>query len=201
MTDTPSMTADPRSSIDETPRSSPDEMSSSMSRSSSKDSSIDTKPLKPRRPTNYAERKSSIRDTHSKNLSLSSTTGVTLPLPEKIPLMPTFTPILERHSESYIQGEGDGMEEQGGGMEGQWFDLVMPIRAETEVLKVPATQMYWHRPCTHGMIRTGPMRRSHSISQVGSTFYIIGGSDGKPPKATNTVFTFDAGIPILSYLP
>jgi hypothetical protein len=75
-----------------------------------------------------------------------------------------------------------------------YFPLPPPTRPETDVARTPATRMYWHQPPTHGMMPIGPFRRSHSTTQIGSTVYIFGGSDGKYPKATNTVFIFDTGI-------
>ena len=210
-----------RSSIDESP---------SMSRSSSKASSLDresrdpnSKPPKPRRPTNYAERKSSISSrpnlsSQLKNLSLNSAAlqGAnrnSVPSPPvsakhispitPMPMTTTFTPILEQPLQRTDEAERNASRESNRSREGeQWeappyYPLPSPTRPEVEVKKAPATRMYWHQPPFHGMMATGPMRRSHSIAKVGSQFYIFGGSDGRPPhKATNTVFIFDAGMSI-----
>lgn len=208
-----------RSSIDESP---------SVSRSSSKASSIDrgdnsNKPPKPRRPTNYAERKSSISSRPNlsgqlKNLSLNSAALVagnrnSVPSPPvsaknitpitPMPMTTTFTPILEQpieRTERTEESERIASRESNRSREWeQWeappyYPLPPPTRPEVEVKRAPATQMYWHQPPFHGMMATGPMRRSHSIAKVGSQFFIFGGSDGKAPhKATNTVFIFDAG--------
>jgi len=212
----------PRSSLDSLNqvRSSTDE-SPSMSRSSSKASSIDreNRPPKPRRPTNYAERKSSISTRPNlsgqlKNLSLNpAALGNRTPFPsppisaKNTPSTPmataTFTPILEQPLERIDRTDSPdriASRESNRSMEEHWeappyYPLPAPTRPEVELKKAPATQMYWHQPPIHGMMATGPMRRSHSIAKVGSQFYLFGGSDGKPPqKATNTVFIFDAGM-------
>lgn len=204
-----------RSSIDESP---------SMSRSSSKASSIDreNRPPKPRRPTNYAERKSSISTRVNlsgqlKNLSLNSAAlgqRNSVPSPpvsaKNTPITPmataTFTPILEQPLQGMKRTDSPdriASRESNRSMEEHWepppyYPLPAPTRPEIDVKKAPATQMYWHQPPFHGMMAAGPTRRSHSISKVGSQFYIFGGSDGKPPqKATNTVFIFDAGTCLL----
>ena len=189
--------------------------SPSMSRSSSKASSIETsgKPPKPRRPTNYAERKSSISKRPSlsgqlKNLSLNPTamtknspSASSPPVSAKGTLTAAFTPIIEHSPESQKAQEDrnssrtDTPETIQELEEIPYFPLPCPTRPENEVPRAPATQMYWHRAPTHGALESGPARRSHSIAQIGPLIYIFGGSDGKPPKGTNTVFIFDAGIP------
>jgi hypothetical protein len=185
--------------------------SPAMSRSSSKASSIETsgKPPKPRRPTNYAERKSSISKRPSlsgqlKNLSLNPTamtkTGApSPPISANSIATAAFTPIIEQSNE-HRKAQDEQHTSRTGTPETieepesiPYFPLPSPTRPEKDVPKAPATQMYWHQPPTHGVLETGPARRSHSIAQIGSIFYIFGGSDGKPPKATNTVFIFDAG--------
>ena len=205
-----------RNSIDGPSTSSIDE-SPSMSRSSSK-TSIETvgKPPKPRRPTNYAERKSSIskrQGLHNqpKNLNLNQTSLVspisprnTVPSPPvsaKTTPKTAFTPILERPQERrrIRENAGTSRSDAANGIveekEPTHFPLPPPTNPEKDIPKAPATRMYWHQPLTHGMMATGPVRRSHSVAQIGSTIYLIGGSDGKPPKATNTVYIFDIGMP------
>lgn len=205
-----------RDSIDDPHRSSPDDNNSSpsMSRSSSKASSIEatTKPLKPRRPTSYTNRTSSINKRSSgvlKNLNLNqsnfnSNSGGSVPSPpvsaRATPKTAAFTPILERSQEHSRETEKRdsrpestqeiNVEE----VEVPYFPLPPPTRSEVEIKRTPATRMYWHQPPTHGMMAKGPLRRSHSVAQIGSTVYIFGGSDGKPPKATNTVYIFDTGM-------
>jgi Rab9 effector protein with kelch motifs len=75
-----------------------------------------------------------------------------------------------------------------------YFTLPLPMRPVDDVPRAPATQMYWHQPPIHGMLPSAPQRRGHAMAQIGSHFYIFGGSDGKPPKATNTMYIFDAGM-------
>ena len=206
-----------RDSIDDTRRSSPDDNSSdpSVSRSSSKASSIEattsTKPLKPRRPTSYTNRTSSINKRSSgalKNLNLNQSnfninSGGNVPSPpvsaRTTPKVTTFTPILERSQEHSRERETRNSRPESTEeiiveeVEIPYFPLPPPTRSEVEVKRTPATRMYWHQPPTHGMMATAPLRRSHSVAQIGSTVYIFGGSDGKPPKATNTVYIFDTG--------
>ena len=210
-----------RDSIDDAHRSSPDDTNStpSMSRSSSKASSIENtasaKPLKPRRPTSYTNRTSSINKRSSgalKNLNLNQSnfkinSGGNVPSPpvsaRTTPKAAAFTPILERSQEHSRERETRNSRPESTQeiiveeVEVPYFPLPPPTRSEVEVKRTPATRMYWHRPPTHGMMATGPVRRSHSVAQIGSTVYIFGGSDGKPPKATNTVYIFDTGIPLL----
>lgn len=202
-----------RDSPDDFARSSPED-GSIMSRSSSKASSIEGRPPKPRRPTNFGERTSSIHKRppgHVPNLKLnqavlnaktdSNSNAPSPPISASISPKPTFSPVLERTQEdqtdpvnlptpSPMVAENNNLEPT----ERPYFPLPFPTRPENEVVKAPATQMYWHQPPIHGMLSTAPMRRSHSIAQIGSMVYIFGGSDGKPPKATNTVFIFDTGI-------
>jgi len=202
-----------RHSVDEPPKKGPSiDDSPTMSRSSSKSSSLDTnsKSSKPKRPTNYAERKSSITQRGSltsqlKTLALTPaimntspiSTGVQSPHAVTSPSTSNHTPttpkprspILERRSRSNSVSPTETEPE----VEDVYFPLQRPSRPEVDVPRASAVQMYWHQPPMHGMMTTGPARRSHSIAQVGSQFFIIGGSDGKPPKATNTVYIFDAG--------
>ena len=203
-----------RNSIDDPLRSSPDDNSPAMSRSSSKASSIETssKPPKPRRPTNYAERTSSISrkpspSPHVKNLNLNqsnfNTKRNSFPSPpvSAIPKA-AFTPVLERAQEHLRVDRAERKNESANQVvvveevevEAPYFPLPPPTRPEIEVARTPATRMYWHQPPTHGMMATGPLRRSHSIAQIGPTVYVFGGSDGKHPKATNTVYIFDTGM-------
>jgi Kelch motif len=205
----------PRQSIDDLQRSSPEDISPSMSRSSSKASSIDTlsKPPKPRRPTNYAERTSSKRASlpqQPKNLNLNQSNFASAtqqenvsspPVSAKETPKPAFTPIIERSQDSRREPETSSpspteptnqvIEE----IEIPYFPLTPPTRPEIDVPKIPSTRLYWHQLPTHGMMSTGPLRRSHSIAQIGFAVYIFGGSDGKPPMATNTVYIFDTGTP------
>jgi len=205
-----------RDSIDDPSRSSIDE----SSRSSSKASSINeaaTKPPKPRRPTNYAERKSSINKRPTsisapiRTLTLNQTvlgspmmaSRQTVPSPpvsaKNTPKSAAFTPTLEQSQPlRHIRQIGSVLRTEKTDSpiedsETQYFTLPPPTRPEKEIPKSPATQMYWHQPPMHGMMKTGPARRSHSVAQIGPTIYIFGGSDGKPPKATNSVFIFDTG--------
>ena len=167
--------------------------SPSMSRSSSKASSIDTtgKTRKPRKPQNYAERKSSITTKRPglsgqlKNLNLnqaalhSSQNVLSPPASANTTPNATFTPILEssrpleRNNSSASRSTAIEIVET----PPPYYTLPLPIRPADEVPKAPATQMYWHQPPIHGMMPTGPMRRSHAIAQIGSSFYIFGGSD------------------------
>jgi hypothetical protein len=186
--------------------------SESMSRSSSKASSTETtsgKPRKPRRPVDYAERKSSIHQKRTSlsgqiaNLKLTTTTqgagNTVLSPPVSANTTPnaTFTPILEtarpleRNALANTVGSsGDRVVEI---PSPPYYTLCVPTRPVHDVARAPATQMYWHQPPIHGMLSSAPLRRSHAIAQIGSSFYIFGGSDGKPPKATNTMYIFDAG--------
>lgn len=196
---------------------SPDDMtpiteSPSMSRSSSISIETSGKPPKPRRPINYAERKSSItkkRPTLSGQLNtLKLNQPVPSPASQNILSPPvsanttpnaTFTPILETSQPSECptsSSSPSGSTEIGEPPAPPTpnYPLPLPTRPEQDVPRAPATQMYWHQPPVHGMMATGPMRRSHAIAQIGASFYIFGGSDGKPPKATNTMFIFDAGM-------
>jgi hypothetical protein len=230
-----------RASFDDIYRSSPEDnyntsvaSSPSMSRSSSKASSIDhapgtTKPSKPRRPTNYAERTSSIAlkraslpapqpkslTLNQSNFSTNSTvkeggmfvtpTKGTLRSPASVVSTPktvTLTPVVERARDGQSKETGEAssraepvVNEVVENVETPYFPLPPPTRPAVEVARTPATRMYWHQPPTHGMMPTGPLRRSHSIAQVGSSIFLFGGSDGGPSKATDTVFIFDTGIP------
>ena len=203
---------DPPSLQDEIVASGPAIVESpSMSRSSSKASSIDGgKPSKPKRPTNYAERKSSIshRGSISSQIKTLSLTPLASNSPTSIvpstpisaisqnmsPASTTYTPLTarptrppDRHSLSPVEIDSEPEIEP-------YFPIPPPTRPENDVPRSSSVQMYWHQPPMHGMMRTGPARRSHSIAQIGSQFFLIGGTDGKPPKATNTVYIFDAGI-------
>lgn len=199
--------------IDDPSRCSIDDSSRSSSKASLNDSGA--KPQKPRRPTNYAERKSSISKRPSsisapiKTLTLNHTV-LASPMTSKlsVPSPPVsaksiskvaFTPILE-HSQPLRHipklGNGSRSEPADGGSEATeipYLTITPPSRPDKEVAKSPATRMYWHQPPTHGMMATGPARRSHSIAQIGPTIFLFGGSDGLPPKATNTIYIFDTG--------
>jgi Kelch motif len=211
----------PRDSLDDTPRSSPDDLSSTtMSRSSSKSSSLESsalrhsKPPKPRRPTYIAERTSSIKASQPKNLKLnkaalknnvvtasqpspmitsSPTKRASAPVDAKTPVISTLTPVIDRSQERAAQSERRESYCTCGQRKDQVFSfpLSMPTRPDKDRSKVPATQLYWHQPSMHGMLPNAPPRRSHSIAQIGSSIYLYGGSDGKPPRATNTMFIFD----------
>jgi len=212
----------PLPAVDEINRESgntPDE-SPSMSRSSSKASSIDApgKPPKPRRPTNYTQRKSSISQrgsisSHIKELSLnpqplnSSPILASPPVSAAQSMSPSTTTITPRLSPDKPPSQSRLAERQPippvDTEEDVELDPYFPLpppgsQPEVEVPKASAVQMYWHQPPMHGMMRTGPTRRSHSIAQIGSQFFLIGGSDGKTPKATNSVYIFDAGNILLN---
>src|SRR5271156_6748905 len=202
-----------RASIDTT-------TSSTDSRSSSK-ASIDnpnSKPSKPRPPSTYAERKSSISSVHKrsnssgqiKNLTLTQSTLDSMAITNKnvvmSPSVSVGTPVTHSFSPvSVSESPKDTATQEHRKSENTlvtkdiyedppYFPLPQPSLPETDVVLAPATQMYWHKPTTHGALSNCPPRRCHSIAQIGSSFYIFGGSDGKHPKATNTMFIFDAGI-------
>lgn len=202
-----------RDSPDDFARSSPED-GSTMSRSSSKASSIEGKPPKPRRPTNFGERTSSIHkrtNSHIPNLKLnpavlivtnkSNSNAPSPPISATISPKPNLSPVLERTQEDHANPPNPSLTVAPKPdlelTEKPYFPLPLPTRPQAEVAKAPATQMYWHQPPVHGMLPTAPMRRSHSIAQIGATVYFFGGSDGGPPKATNTVFIFDTGILLL----
>lgn len=195
--------------------------SSTDSRSSSK-ASIDnpnSKPSKPRPPSTYAERKSSISSVHKrsnssgqiKSLTLAHSTVNSIALSNKsigmspsvsvsTPITHSFSPVSASESSKEIAIQEHRKSENALAVKDiyedpPYFPLPQPSLPETDVVLAPATQMYWHKPTTHGALANCPPRRCHSIAQIGPSFYIFGGSDGKHPKATNTMFIFDAGTP------
>ena len=111
----------------------------------------------------------------------------------KTPLIASLTPVVGRHHEQYVQHEKKRPCNCAKEDKAPFYPLPLPTRPEKETSKVPANHLYWHEPSTHGMLLTAPSRRSHSVAQIGSSIYIYGGSDGKSPRATNSMFIFDAG--------
>jgi hypothetical protein len=201
----------PRHSVDEPSRRPSVDESPAMSRSSSKASSTDTnsKNSKPKRPAHYAERKSSISQRASvisqlKNLSLTPSSPINTVIPSPptsashalSPAVTNYMPSASKPSSS-VRQRSDSLSptdvETQPESEAIHFSLPPLKQPETEVPRASPVQMYWHQPPMHGMMSTGPARRSHSIAQIGSRIFIIGGSDGKNPKATDSVYLFDAG--------
>ena len=69
---------------------------------------------------------------------------------------------------------------------------------EAEV--APSTGMYWSRAPVHGYVPLRPMR-AHSVTLVDSVAWVLGGWDDREhTKGLKTIYCFDTGVHILSFV-